>query len=217
MHIPDGYLDPLTVAITYILMIICGIVIIKKGHKISEDEMTRITVLAAAIFVAQMLNWPIVGGTSLHFVGGTLASILYGVKAAFLIMFLVLFVQAIVFHDGGITTFGANVLNMSIIDVIMGYFVYRFFMDKTKLKNREFLGAFIGGWLGIVLAGLACGLEIGFSSQFIYGISVAVSVMVIWHAILGIIEGFITAFVVSYMRKMNVDVAQPTNVEVMAN
>lgn len=201
MHIPDGYLDPLTAAVTYLIMIVYGVYVVKRGERISEERMINITVLAAAIFVAQMLNWPVVGGTSLHFVGGALAAILYGVKSAFLVMFLVLLVQALIFHDGGVTTFGANVLNMGIIDALVGYFVYRFVVEKTGWSRREFFGSFLGAWLGITLAGLACGIEIGVSTQFIYGLSVAVPVMVGYHAVLGVIEGIITGLVVVYVKE----------------
>jgi cobalt/nickel transport system permease protein len=147
-----------------------------------------------------MLNWPLPGGTSLHFVGGALAGIMLGPLLGFLTMFLVLFIQCLVFHDGGITALGANVLNMAIIDVLVGYLLYRGFIKIFGAKNSvRTISAFLGGWLGIVLAGLACGLEIGYSPSFPYGVTITVPVMVGWHAILGVVEGIITASVVMYL------------------
>ena len=115
-------------------------------------------------------------------------------------MTLVLVIQCLVFHDGGITALGANVLNMGIIDVLIGYIIYRLAIKTLGAKNSSrIVGAFIGGWLGISLAGIACGFEIGISTQFPYGWQISVPVMGIWHAILGIIEGIITALVISYI------------------
>lgn len=195
MHIPDGYLDPLTCAVTYIVSLVVGFYAFRKSKTAPEEAKTLLPVLAAAIFAAQMLNWPIPGGTSLHLVGGALASILLGPWLAYLSMALVLVTQALIFHDGGITTLGANILNMGIVAVFSGYLVYKAFPEKYKV-----LGSFVAGWLSITLAGVVCGIELGLSSSFIYGLAVTVPVMGGWHALLGVIEGVITAGVYSYLR-----------------
>jgi len=196
MHIPDGFLDPLTAALTYAVSLAYAAYAFKKASEGPEDKLTHASVLAAGIFAAQMLNWPIPVGTSLHFVGGALAGILLGPWLGFVSLFLVLLVQCLVFHDGGITALGANVLNMAIIDVLVGYAVYRALSPK-----RKEVGAFLGGWLGITLAGVACGVEIGVSSQVPYGLAITVPVMGGWHAVLGVVEGLITAAVVSYLSR----------------
>jgi len=203
MHIPDGFLDPVTIAVTYIIFLIYLGLSLTKIRSIKEplnEKISLVSALAAGIFVAQMLNWPIPGGTSLHFVGGALAGILTGPYLGFLVIFLVLLVQCLVFHDGGITALGANVLNMAIIDVLIGYGCYRLMLKILgNTKSARLLGALIGGWLGITLAGVACGLEIGYSPAFPYGVAVTVPIMGFWHAVLGVIEGVITAMVVEYL------------------
>ena len=203
MHIPDGFLDPVMIVVTYVLFIMYTILSIDRIRKLKlfiSENISILSVLAAGIFAAQMLNWPIPGGTSLHFVGGALAGILLGPYMGFLAMFLVLFVQCVVFHDGGITTLGANVLNMAIIDVLIGYYCYKVFTGILgNVRRARVIGAFVGGWLGITLAGIACGLEIGFSPAFPYGVAITVPVMGTWHAMLGVIEGLITALVIEYL------------------
>ena len=72
-------------------------------------------VTAAFVFAAQMLNFPVAGGTSGHFLGAALAAVLLGPWLACLVLAVVLVVQAFVFADGGITALGANVLNMGVI------------------------------------------------------------------------------------------------------
>jgi cobalt/nickel transport system permease protein len=195
VHIPDGFLDPVTAGVTYLVSIAYAVYAFRR-LRAEKGRVELVTPLAAGIFAAQMLNWPLPGGTSLHFVGGALSGILLGPWLGFLPMFLVLLVQCLLFHDGGITALGANMLNMAIIDVLAGYAVYKLVPQRYKV-----FGAFLGGWLGITLAGLACGVEIGVSSQLPYGLAVTVPVMAGWHAALGIIEGAITAAVVSYISR----------------
>ena len=201
MHIPDGFLDVTVAAITYIAFLAFGAYAARKIKETTiVERISLVSVLAAGIFAAQMLNWPLPGGTSLHFVGGALAGIILGPWLGFLSIFLVLFVQALVFHDGGITTLGANVLNMAIIAVVVAYFIYRTFVKMFGAKDSvRVTAAFLGGWLGIILAGAAAGLEIGYSPSFPYGFEVTLPVMVGWHAVLGIIEGVITALTILYL------------------
>jgi cobalt/nickel transport system permease protein len=203
MHIPDGFLDPAVIILTYVLLMIYGVFAFKRIRRTLNTENTPlVSVLSAGIFAAQMLNWPIPGGTSLHFVGGTLAGVMLGPWLGFLTMFIVLVIQCLVFHDGGITALGANSLNMAIIDVLVGYTIYRFTVRTFKSKDSpRMLAAFLGGWLGITIAGVACGLEIGYSQAFPYGVSITVPIMAGWHAVLGVIEGTVTALTVAYLRK----------------
>ncbi len=203
VHIPDGFLDTPVIALTYAIAIAyLAVALVKtKASSISTEKLSLAPVLAAGIFAAQMLNWPIPGGTSLHFVGGALAGILLGPWLGSIVLFLVLLVQCLVFHDGGITALGANTLNMAIIDVLIGYACYRAAVKIAgDSRTARLIGAFIGGWLGITIAGIACGFEIGYSSNCPYGISISVPVMGLWHAGLGIIEGIITTLVVDQLR-----------------
>lgn len=192
MHIPDSYIDiPVAVVFTLLSIGVLGFSI----RKISRDELSPLFgVLSASIFAAQMLNWPIVGGTSAHFVGGALAGILLGPYAGALAMTVVLTVQTLFFGDGGIIAWGANVWNMAIVNVFAGYYIYR----ALERYNKVF-AAILGGWIGITLAALFAGFEVGISTSFAYTLKTTLSVMGIWHGILGVIEGVITGGVVGYL------------------
>ncbi|MET1125109.1 MAG: energy-coupling factor ABC transporter permease [Archaeoglobaceae archaeon] len=190
MHIPDGYLDPSIAATFYILSMAVIAYSIRKTKVLPQ----HFGVVAAAIFAAQMLNWPIPGGTSAHFVGGALAGILLGPYAGCLAMSVVLIVQCLVFADGGITALGANIWNMAVVNVFVGYGIFK------ALEKYRSAAAFLAGWLGITLAAVFAGLEVGLSKHFIYGMEVAVPVMGFWHALLGVVEGVVTAAVVSVAR-----------------
>ncbi len=195
MHIPDGYLTPEVAGIT--LLITLGILLVAT-RKISlekksvNEKIPLFTALSAGIFVAQMIAWPIPGGTSLHLIGGALAGILVGPWLGVLSMTLVLLIQCLIFHDGGLTAIGANVLNMGIVGVLVGYTVFKIIQ---RISRKVWLSSFLAGWLSMTLAGLACGIELGIS----WNSTLPLYVMTSWHAVLGLVEGLITGGVVSYL------------------
>jgi cobalt/nickel transport system permease protein len=195
MHIPDGFLDAWICGLMYVISaVVITYSAMKLKGRLESKQVPLIGVVAAGIFAAQMLNWPIPGGTSAHFVGGAIAGILLGPFAGCLSMASVLTIQCLMFGDGGITALGANIFNMAVVNVFVGYAVFK------ALRNfNQDVATFLAGWLGIWLGAIACGVEIGVSSIFQYEIGITLSVMGIWHGILGIIEGGITMFVVRYI------------------
>jgi cobalt/nickel transport system permease protein len=141
-----------------------------------------------------MLNWPIPGGTSAHFVGGAFAGILLGPYLGVLAMTAVVTIQALVFGDGGIIALGGNLFAMAVVDVLVGYGLFRAFRGF-----HETGAAFVAGWGAITVSALAVGVGVGASSAFAYELGVTVPIMVVGHALLGLIEGAITAAVYGYV------------------
>jgi cobalt/nickel transport system permease protein len=126
MHIPDGLMDPTVSMIGWIeFLVVLGAVLLLAGNRIKEKNLPRVAVLAAGIFVAQMLNFPIGGGTTGHLVGGALFAIIAGPMVAIIGMTVVLIIQGLLFGDGGITALGLNGLNMAVIAPLTGWGVYR--------------------------------------------------------------------------------------------
>ncbi|MEM4473007.1 MAG: energy-coupling factor ABC transporter permease [Archaeoglobaceae archaeon] len=201
MHIPDGYLD-LNVAVIFFLLSL--FILAYSMIKLQREKLTPLFgTLSAAIFAAQMLNWPIPGGTSAHYVGGSLAGILLGPYAGAIAMAIVVTIQTLVFGDGGITAWGANVWNMAIVNVFLGYYIYRAF-QKFSLT----LASFLAGWIGVTVAAIFAGFQIGISTSFAYGLNVTVPIMGFWHAVLGILEGIITASIVGYIATRRADLIE---------
>jgi len=199
LHIPDGYLDMHIAIIFYLLSaVVLGYSILRAKKEIDEKKIPLVGVVAAGIFAAQMLNWPIPGGTSAHLVGGAIAAILLGPYLGCIAMASVLIIQCLFFGDGGITALGANIWNMGVVDVFTAYFLYTMIQEKTGKKSIE-AASFVAGWLGITFAAIFAGIEVGLSSSFKYSIGVTVPAMGIWHGILGIVEGIITAGVIMYI------------------
>lgn len=205
MHIPDGFLNVATAAGTYVVSA-GGVAysLRRLAGKLGEKQIPMVGVMAAFIFAAQMLNFPVAGGTSGHLVGGALAAILLGPWTGLLIMTCVLLVQAIIFQDGGITALGANVLNMGIIAVFLGYYFYNITLKLFKGKAfAEAAGGFVAGWVSVFVAAVACAVELALSGTS--PLSIALPAMAGIHALIGIGEGLITALVLGFVKATRPD------------
>jgi cobalt/nickel transport system permease protein len=208
MHIPDGFLNVATVATTTVISA-GGIANAARvtGKHLKEKQVPLMGVLAAFIFAAQMLNFPIAGGTSGHFMGAALAAILLGPWAGVLIMACVLIAQCLIFQDGGLLALGANILNMGIIGSFSSYFIYRLFARLPGNGNRKkLIGGFVGAWFAILLASIACALELAFSGAS--PLRVVLPAMAGVHALIGIVEGLITAVVLSLIMATRADLLE---------
>ncbi|AHF79538.1 energy-coupling factor ABC transporter permease [Thermococcus paralvinellae] len=193
MHIPDGLLSMPVIVVTYAIMIAVVAYSAKKLKNLPESKIPLLGLFAAGIFAAQMVNFPIIGGVSGHLLGATLVAILLGPYAAVLIMTAVLIIQTLLFGDGGITTLGANILNMGILGAFLGYTVY------TKLKSiNEIVAIGVASWLSVFLAAVLAAIEIGISKSLPFG--KVLTLMASYHAIIGIGEAILTIIIIQAVR-----------------
>ncbi len=208
MHIPDGFLNIATVATTYIVSGgALGYAVRIASKKLGEKQIPLMGVLAAFIFAAQMLNFPIAGGTSGHLIGSALAAILLGPWASVLIISCVLIGQSLIFQDGGLLALGANIFNMGIVASFSGYYIYRFITLLLGSGRRgKLLGGFIGAWGSVFLAAIACAIELAVSG--VSPMAVVLPAMAGLHAIISIGEGLITAAVLSFVLATRADLLQ---------
>src|SRR5512136_3102468 len=126
MHIPDGYLGPITYGILWIAMIPIWLYAGNWLKKNLKDRQVPYLALAAAFsFVIMMFNLPIPGGSTGHAVGGAIIGIVLGPWAAVVSISVALVLQALMFGDGGITAIAANCFNMGVAMPFLGYYVYK--------------------------------------------------------------------------------------------
>ncbi|MFM7440684.1 MAG: energy-coupling factor ABC transporter permease, partial [Snowella sp.] len=126
LHIPDGFLSLPVSLVTGAFSLVLLIISLKQVEKDYQDRVVPLMgVCAAFVFAAQMINFPIPGGTSGHLLGGTLVGILLGPWAGSLVMTVVFIVQALLFQDGGLTALGANIFNMGLIGTFGGHYLYK--------------------------------------------------------------------------------------------
>jgi len=199
MHIPDGFLNTGVAASTYVVSAGgIGFAARQAARNIGEKHIPLIGLTAAFIFAAQMLNFPIAGGTSGHLLGAALAAILLGPWTGALAVSLVVIVQALVFQDGGLMALGANVFNMAIVGCFTAYLAYqglRLILGPTR--KGILISAAVAAWFSVLIASAFAAVELAISGTS--PLEVALPAMVGVHALIGIGEGAITAVVLSFV------------------
>ena len=205
-HIPDGFLSaPVTAGTIVAAGALIGYSASRSRRELDERAAPTLGLATAAVFAAQMVNFPVAAGTSGHLMGGTLMAVVFGPWSAFLVMTAVLIAQALIFADGGITALGANILNIAGGGALFGYVAY---WTLTALAGdgttRRSVAAAAAAFLGMIVTGVAAGFELGLSG--IAPTRMAVSAMAGVHAIIGLAEALITGLVVSALMRKRPDI-----------
>jgi cobalt/nickel transport system permease protein len=217
MHIPDGYLGPVTSVVSYAVMLpiwAAASRIVKRTLKARQVPLLAIG--AAFSFVIMMFNVPIPAGTTGHATGGVLAAILLGPWAACIAVTVALVVQALLFGDGGVTAIGANCFNMAFVEVFAGYYLYKLIsVSSSSTSGRRVVAAGIAGYFGLNIAALSTAVMFGIqpllhktaTGQALYcpyGLNTAIPAMLGEHLLIfGWVEAVVTALVIKYLQKQD--------------
>jgi cobalt/nickel transport system permease protein len=192
MHIPDGFLDPDIAAGAGVVAIGTVAYGLRRAEAtLDERAVPLLGVTGAFVFAAQMLNFPVAGGTSGHFLGATLAAVLLGPWLACLVLAVVVALQAFVFADGGITAIGANVLNMGVIGALGAGLIVgtgRRLLPRTRTAFLGLVG--VAAWTAVMAGAAACSLELAASGTAPLG--TVLPAMLGVHAVIGVGEAVVT-------------------------
>ncbi len=217
MHIPDGYLSPLTSIIMLALVLPFWMRGVHKlREKLSAKNVPVVALFAAFSFVVMMFNIPLPGGTTGHAVGGALAAIILGPEIATVAVSIALVIQALFFGDGGILAVGANAFNMAVVLPYVAFAVYQAVSRGRPVHStRRVVGAALGGWAGLSLASFFAAVEFGVQPLLWhtasgaplyapYPLSVSIPAMVLPHVLVAsVVEGLVTALIVAYLMRAN--------------
>ena len=210
MHMADSLVSPI---IGGGMQVIAAGVLANSIKKIRQhEEMERkiplMGVVGAFVFAAQMINFTIPGtGSSGHIGGGVLLAAILGPEAGFLVIMSILFVQALLFGDGGLLAYGCNVINMGFFGCFIGYnFVFKKITAKEFSKRRILAGSILGvviglqfGAFGVVVETVASGVtQLPFSTFLLF--------MQPIHLVIGVVEGIVTAGILSFIYENRPDI-----------
>jgi cobalt/nickel transport system permease protein len=197
MHIPDGFLAPDVAAGTGVVAAgAVGYALRRADRTLDERAVPLLGVTGAFVFAVQMLNFPVAGGTSGHFLGAALAAVLLGPWTACLVLAVVLVMQAFVFADGGVTALGANILNMGVAGGLGAGLVLAVGRSLLPRTRAAFLGTVgIAAWLAVMAGAAACSLELAASGTVPLG--TVLPAMLGVHALIGVGEAVVTVAAVS--------------------
>ena len=202
LHIPDGFLS-LVIALIFwgITIVTVGIAISKTNKSLGEKQVPLMGIMAAFIFAAQMLNFPVAGGTSGHFLGGALAAIVLGPWAGILVMTAVIAVQGLLFQDGGLLVMGANIFNMGLLTAMIGFGLYRAVIGRSK--GTRLVVAGVAAWLAVVASALVASLQLWLSGTS--RLEIVVPAMLGVHVLIGLGEALITVAALAFIEQSRPD------------
>jgi cobalt/nickel transport system permease protein len=202
LHIPDGFLTLIISLIFWTITIVTvGIAISKTNKSLGEKQVPLMGIMAAFIFAAQMLNFPVAGGTSGHFLGGALAAMVLGPWAGILVMTAVIAVQGLLFQDGGLLVMGANIFNMGLLTAMIGFGLYRSVTGRSKGTRLAVAG--VAAWLSTVASALVASLQLWLSGTS--RLEIVVPAMLGVHVLIGIGEAIITVAAISFIEQTRPD------------
>lgn len=208
LHIPDGFLN-LVISLLFwaLTMAMVGLAISKTNKTLGERQIPLMGVMAAFIFAAQMLNFPVAGGTSGHFLGGALAAIVLGPWAGILTMTAVVAVQGLLFQDGGLLVMGANIFNMGILTAAIGFGLYRAVRNRPRALRLGGIG--VAAWLSTIAAALITSLQLWLSGTS--RLEIVIPAMLGVHALIGFGEAVITVAAVAFIEQTRPDLLRAEN------
>src|ERR1044071_4490672 len=209
LHIPDGFLSFVVSIVCWLITAVTISVAVSRSNKsLGERQIPLMGVMAAFIFAAQMINFPVAGGTSGHLLGGALVAILLGPWAGMLVMTAVIAVQGLLFQDGGLLVMGANILNMGLLTSVVGYGLYRSVIGKSQGTKLAVAG--IAAWLSVMTGALATSFELWLSGTA--HVNIVVPAMLTVHALIGIGEAFITVAALAFIYRTRPDLVGESSI-----
>ncbi|MGW2617637.1 energy-coupling factor ABC transporter permease [Streptomyces sp. NPDC001500] len=198
MHVPDGFINAPTSAVTGVVAAGAIAVSLRGARRELDDRTAPLAGLVAAfIFAVQMLNFPVAAGTSGHLLGGALAAILVGPFTGILCVSVVLLMQGILFADGGLTALGVNITDMAIVTTVVSYAVFRGLVKVLPRGRRSLTAAsFVAALLSVPAAAVAFTLIYWVGGTTDVAIGKVAGAMIGVHVLIGVGEAAITALTV---------------------
>lgn len=228
MHIPDGYLGPVTYSTLWAAMVpIWGLASRKVKQTVKTAEVPYLAMGTVFSLMAMMFVLPVPGGTTGHISGTTLVAILLGPWSAIVAVSISLIIQAVVMGDGGITAIGPNCFNIAVIGAFVGSGVYRLIIVVAGRKGELSVtfcavAAAIAAYLAINVGALSTACLLGLqpliygsaagSGYFPFPLEAAIPATMLPHlTMVGALEATVTALVLMFLKNRSVSMKGITN------
>lgn len=189
VHISDGVLTGPMLAAGFILT---AALLYYSLRSIKAEEIPKISLITAALFVASLVHFPI-GPTSVHLILNGLAGILLG-RRAFASVFVAVTLQALFFQHGGLTSLGVNALNIG-LPALLAWQIFEYRTQLDSPRRETIFGAMAGG-LAVLASVLMVSLELltmgeAFKEISVLVIGVHLPVIVLESVVAGATAGFL--------------------------
>lgn len=229
MHIPDGYIGPVTYGSLWAAMVPAwGYASRRMKDTLQTSRIPSLAMGSVFSLAAMMFFLPLPGGTTGHVSGTTVLAILLGPWAAVLAVSVSLLIQAVVMGDGGITAIGANCFNVALVGSLAGYGAYRVILrvaawfvrtetgeareDGPPLSARLVAGG-VAAYLAINLGAFFAAVELGLqpwiyrdqtgAAYFPFPLEVAIPAVMLPHLLaVGMLEASVTVLVLFFFHRV---------------
>lgn len=203
MHMANELLTP-CVAAMFLAVTAAMLTIASWRTKVDfdQDKVPLMGVVGAFVFAAQMINFPILPGTSGHLGGGVLLAILLGPHAATLVMASILIVQCLIFQDGGLLALGTNIVNLGVIPCYLGFGLFHLLAGTRPAAGRLYTAVFTATLVGMVAGAALVPVQVWMSGRLKVPLPEFLLVMVALHLLVGLGEAIITFGIVAYISQV---------------
>lgn len=210
LHIGNGIIEgPVAAAFGAVAIVSLAVCVARSRAELDDRLAPMAGLVAAFVFAAQMLNFPIfTAAVSGHLIGATLAATLVGPWVGALCLSVVLIIQALVFADGGVTALGLNVTNMALVGTAVGYLLVALLLRILPRSNAGLAAtAFVAALLSVLAAAMSFVAEYAIGGAMDLGGSITVLAGTVagTHLLIGVGEGVITAVTVVAVAKVRPD------------
>jgi len=189
VHISDGVLPPAMLAAGFLITLS---LLVFSMRNIRIEEIPKISLITAALFVASLVHFPI-GPTSVHLIMNGLAGILLG-RRAFTGVFVALTLQAVFFQHGGLSVLGVNAFNIG-VPAMLAWQIFKRRRGLESPRLEVVFGALAGG-LAVLASVLLVSLELlilgeAFNEISLLVIGAHLPVIIIEALVVGAAAGFL--------------------------
>lgn len=191
MHISEGVLS----APVLISTGAAGVALTAYGfYKMKGEMLPRTALMSSMFFIGSFIHLP-VGPSSVHLVLNGVIGAALGV-CAFPAIFTALFLQALMFQFGGLTTLFTNTFVMG-LPAILGYAIFRYGLRcKTCKKNVLF---FLAGGLPVLASAALLSIVLAFSGTSLVS---AAKALFVANLPVVVVEGIVSVFLFSFVVKV---------------
>jgi cobalt/nickel transport system permease protein len=112
-------------------------------------------------------------------------------------MTVVLALQAFIFADGGLSALGLNILNMGVLTVLAGWFIFKALLKILPKKNTSVIAASaVAAFISVPISAMGFVIQYAIGGSGIIELDKVLGAMLSVHVLIGIGEAVISAMTI---------------------
>lgn len=197
LHMPDGFLPPQLSLIGWLLCLGPIAWAFSRTQRVQDQSFVpQMGMLAAFVFVAQVLQFPLPGGSSAHLQGSALAAIALGAWPSMVVLTSVVVVQGLFLGDGGLLVMGWNLFNMAVAGCLVASSLYQWALRRGFHWKSA---AFAATWASLQFSSILACIELALAGTS--PLALTLPAMGATQSLVGLGEALVTVAALAVLRK----------------